>query len=79
MIKYIELAFIYHHFYEARMRLGGGRDDFSEWLELALEETELAGKIRSIDPFMNTLEEIRARLIQEVERELQRDMEAIEP
>ena len=78
-IKYIEPAAIYYHFYEARMRLGGGRDDFSEWLESALEETELAGKIRSIDPFMNTLEEIRARLIQEVEQELQRDMEAIEP
>jgi hypothetical protein len=78
-IKYIEPASIYYHFYEARMRLGSGRDDFSEWLEAALGEEELAGKIRGIDPFMNSLEEIRGRMIQEVERELQRDMEAILP
>jgi hypothetical protein len=78
-IRYIEPASLYYHFYEARTRLGNGRDDFSEWLEGALGEAELATKIRGIDPFMNSLEEIRVRMIQEVEVELQRDMEAIEP
>jgi len=78
-IKYIEPASIYYHFYAARMRLGNGRDDFSEWLEAALGETELAGTIRAIDPFMNSLGEIRGRIIREVEQELQRDMEAIVP
>jgi hypothetical protein len=76
-IKYIEPASIYYHFYEARIRLDEGRDDFSQWLEDVLKETELAASIRAIDPFMNNLEEIRDRLIQEVEQELKRDMEAI--
>ena len=52
------------------MRLNNGRDDFSEWLGAALGEKELAGKIRALDAFMNSLEEIRAHMIQEVAPEI---------
>ena len=75
-IKYIDTASIYHHFYEAKMRLKG-TDDFSAWIEGALEKKELADKIRAIDPFMHTLEEIRQHIFEAVEGEVEREMEII--
>lgn len=74
-VKSIDSASIYYHFYEARMRLGSGQDDFSQWINDVLGNSSLAQKIRDIDPFMNQLEDIREYLIDAVERELRIDME----
>ncbi len=76
-IKYVDTNSIYYHFYEARLRLGGAADDFSVWLEDSLGKTELAGRIRSIDPFMHSVEGIRGHLVAEMEEELRRDMEVV--
>jgi hypothetical protein len=76
-IKYLEPASIYYHFYEARVRLGSRQDDFSQWMDDVLGETALAEKIRAIDPFMNSLGDIKEHLIQEVEQELRADMETV--
>lgn len=76
-IKYIDVDSIYFHFYEARVRLGGGTDDFSMWIETTLKKKELAEKIRNIDPFMHSTEEIREHLIEMVEREVKEDMEGM--
>ncbi len=77
-IKFIDTGCIYYHFYEARMRLGGGIDDFSRWIEDAFEKKELANKIRGIDPFMHNIEEIRGHLLEAVEEEVRKDMEIID-
>ncbi len=77
-IKFIDTGCIYYHFYEARMRLGGGIDDFSRWIEDAFEKKELANKIRGIDPFMHNIEEIREHLLEAVEEEVRKDMEVID-
>ncbi|NWF75531.1 MAG: hypothetical protein HXY53_02990 [Nitrospirae bacterium] len=77
-IKFIDTGCIYYHFYEARMRLGGGIDDFSRWIEDAFEKKELAHKIRGIDPFMHNIEEIREHLLKAVEEEVRKDMEVID-
>jgi hypothetical protein len=76
-IKYLEEDCIYYHFYEARIRLGWGSDDFSRWFEDALGEKDLAGKIRAIDPLMYTVEQIRTFITGLVEEEVRRDMEVI--
>jgi hypothetical protein len=76
-IKYVDSNSIYYHFYEARMRLGSGVDDFSRWLEESLGKKELASKIRSIDPFMHNVEGIREHLVEEIEKELRKDMEEV--
>lgn len=76
-IRYVDSNSIYYHFYEARMRLRSSADDFSLWLEDSLGKSELAGRIRSIDPFMHSVEGIREHLLEEMERELRRDMEVI--
>lgn len=76
-IRYVDMGSIYYHFYEARMRLGGGVDDFSAWVDNVLGKKDLAERIRSIDIFMHSAEGIREHIIQEVEAEVKRDMEII--
>lgn len=76
-IKYIDVGSIYYHFYEARIRLRSGIDDFSKWIEDAFGKKELAERIRVIDPFMHNLEEIRNHIVEAVEREVKADMEGI--
>jgi len=77
-MRYINTASIYYHFYEARIRLGGGIDDFSRWVEDVFGKKELANRIRSIDPFMHSLEDIKKHIIEEVEEEVRKDMEVID-
>ncbi len=77
-IKYVDPASIYYHFYEARMRLGGGVDDFSTWIETSLNKQNLGERIRAIDPFMHTLDGIREHIVSLVEEEARHDMEVLE-
>ena len=74
-IKYIDLPSLYYHFYEARIRLGSGADDFSRWIGSALGKADLAEKIRTIDPLMHTLEGMREHLLELVDNEVRKDME----
>ncbi|MBM4146124.1 MAG: hypothetical protein FJ240_07595 [Nitrospira sp.] len=74
-IRYAELESIYYHFYEARLRPPVEVDDFSHWFGDALNKTGLADRIRSIDPFMHSLEAARQHIIELVEDELKNDME----
>lgn len=76
-IRFIDSGSLYYHFYEARSRLGRGRDDFSAWFEEALGNKELVEKIKAIDPFMHTIEGIRGHIIAAVEEAVKKDMEVI--
>jgi len=78
-IKYVDAACIYYHFFEARMRLGSGKDDFSSWMDETLGKTELALRVRGIDPFMHSLEDIRRHVIDMVEEVVRKDMEVLAP
>jgi hypothetical protein len=55
---------VYYHLVEARRRLGGGDNDLARWLERGLGLTELAGRVRALNPYTASLERTRARLIQ---------------
>jgi hypothetical protein len=74
-IKYVDSGCIYYHFYEARKRLGATVDDFTAWLEGALDKKALASRIRAIDPFMHSIEGLREHIATLVEEELKQDME----
>ncbi|MFH1701894.1 MAG: DUF5752 family protein [Nitrospirota bacterium] len=77
-IKYVDDSSIYYHYFEARIRLGSGIDDFSRWIEDAFGKKDLAEKIRSIDPFMHDLEGIRKHIAEAVEEEVKKDMEVVD-
>jgi hypothetical protein len=74
-MRFVDSGCIYYHFYEARMRVPGGTDDFSRWVDEVLGKRELAEKIRGIDPFMHNTEEIRTHIAGIVMEEVNRDME----
>jgi hypothetical protein len=74
-IRYIDLESIYFHFYEARIRPPEEVDDFSHWFGDTLNKKGLADRIRSIDPFMHSLEAARQHIIELAEDELKNDME----
>ncbi|MGZ3493482.1 MAG: DUF5752 family protein [Thermodesulfobacteriota bacterium] len=76
-IKYIDVPSVYYHFYEGRMRLRRGIDDFSKWIEDGLGRKDLAAKIRSIDPLMHTLDGIREHITEMLEEEVKKDMEVM--
>lgn len=77
-IKFVDAGSIYYHFFEAQIRLGGGIDDFSRWIEDVFGKKDLAEKIRSIDPFMHDLEGIRNHIAEAVEEEVKKDMEVVD-
>ncbi len=74
-LKYVDRGCVYFHFYEARSRINAETDDFSKWFEEGLGKVGLARKVRSIDPFMHSIEGIREIISDLVERELKSDME----
>jgi len=77
-IKYIDAGCIYYHFYEARVRLGSGVDDFSAWIQNVLLKKDLADRVRAIDPLMHSVEGIREHIIEAVEEAVKKGMEVIE-
>jgi hypothetical protein len=76
-IRNIDHVSIYFHFYDARIRLGSGVDDFSKWIDEVLENKELADKIRSIDPFMHSIEGIREHIMNFVEESVSAEMKSL--
>lgn len=78
-MRHVDAGSIYYHYYEARMRLGEGVDDFSAWIDTGLNKAGLAESISSIDPFMHDVEGIRSHIIEAVEEEVKRNMEEVLP
>jgi len=54
---------IYYHMLEARLRLHKYGDDFSQWIEDCLGLTDLAERIRRIDPYFSTLNDVRKQIL----------------
>lgn len=73
--RYIDVESIYYHFYEARIRLGKGVDDFSKWVETSTGDAALVERLRSIDIFMHNLESVRGMIVAIVEETVKREME----
>lgn len=72
-IRHVDPGSIYYRFCEAGVRHGA--DDFSTWFEDVLEKKDLAEAIRSIDPFMHTIEGIRERIVEAVGKRIRKDTE----
>lgn len=64
-LQNVSLQSIYYHVFEAR--LGKKIPDFATWLSSPLNENELAREFRRLDPYTQTLENLRQTLIKLVE------------
>lgn len=60
------------HFVTSRLRLHLRTNDFSVWLSRELGLVSLANKVDQIDIYTNTLDSARAKIINLIERELER-------
>lgn len=65
---------LYFHFYEARkIKKEKEHDDFSQWVEDNFDRKELVRKIREIDFYFFSVEEIRKKLINILDEDLKKD------
>lgn len=69
-LREVDQSSIYFHFYEARLRLGKERDDFSQYVDECLECPGLASRIKSMDPYMYSTEVLREKIIRLIEEVL---------
>ncbi len=59
----VDISAIYYHMFEARIRLDRRESDFSIWLQKGLGLPELAEKVRTLHPYLGSLERLRSRLL----------------
>lgn len=64
----ISIHSIYFHFFESRLKLEKGTNDFSAWMDKALGEEELASEIAGLDPYTYTMEGLREKLIEIIKK-----------
>lgn len=59
----VEVSAIYFHMFEARQRLKREESDFSAWIRQSLDLPDLADKLRTINPYLGSLERVRSALL----------------
>ena len=69
----VEVSAIYFHVFESRHRLKHEESDFSAWIEQSLEMPELADKLRTINPYLGSLERVRSALLNVCDQFLSRE------
>lgn len=62
-LKKVSIGSLYNHVFEARLRPPLGVNDFSNWLATALDEKKLASKIDKLDPYTQTMEGLRSKIM----------------
>ncbi len=63
-LKDVDVSVIYFHVFEAELRMGKGHSDFAIWLETSVGQGALAERLDAIDPYLLSLEEIRAQILE---------------
>lgn len=72
-LKQISIHSLYFHIFTGKLHEPLGVNDFSDWLIKNLNETDLARQIDKLDPYTQTMEGLRQRLIQLVERRIKKE------
>jgi len=70
-VERVGLGSLSFHFFDARLHLERGENDFSEWLKTTHGEPELARQIARLDPYTYTLDGLRKEVVRLVRRRLQ--------
>jgi hypothetical protein len=75
-LKRVSISSLYLHIFEARLRPPLGVNDFSDWFRRELGEETLADRVQRMDPYTQTLEGLRARILEMVEKRLEEQSRA---
>jgi len=60
----LSLSSLYYHFHEARLRVSGDEsDDFSRWIEGQFGPQPIVQRLRQIDFYFYSLEDLRVRIV----------------
>lgn len=78
-LQKVSIRSLYYHIFEARLRLGRGTNDFSCWIEEQLGLPKLAAEISAFDPYDQSLEVLRTRLLLRVRAALAQPAAAAPP
>lgn len=70
ILREVTINTLYYHIFESRIRLQKPVNDFSIWFNDCLGEHDLANKIASLDPYYYTLNNLRATIIQLIEKRI---------
>ncbi len=70
-LQKVSVHSLYFHIFEARLRLERRTNDFSMWFEDSLGEHALAQEVSNLDPYTHTLEGLRARICQMVQKRIE--------
>ena len=70
VLSKITLDSIYFHIFEARLRIEKQANDFSLWIEASIGDKNLAKEISNLDPYTRTLEDLRKKIIQIIEKRI---------
>jgi len=68
-LQRVDLNSIYYHLVEYRIREENVTNDFSQWIRDSFQKESLASAIEKIDPYFNTLEKCRQKMIELLGRE----------
>jgi len=66
----VSLRSVYYHFLEARLHIGRKTNDFSLWLAQTLGEGQLAADIERIDFSISTLEDVKNKMLELLDKRL---------
>ncbi|HBA61325.1 MAG TPA: hypothetical protein DCZ92_11020 [Elusimicrobia bacterium] len=70
-LRTVSVSSLYLHVFEARLRPPYGVDDFSHWFRLNFGDENVGREISRLDPYSYTLEGLRQRIIQIIEKRVQ--------
>jgi hypothetical protein len=72
-LKKVSIHSLYFHVFTGRLRQPVGVNDFSDWLTHEIGEEDLARQIDKLDPYTQTMEGLRQRLIHLIDRRLAKE------
>jgi len=62
-ISAVDASSIYFHVFEAHLRLEREENDFSAWIRSGLNMPDMADRIKSLNPYLGSLERLRSGLL----------------
>jgi hypothetical protein len=69
-ISEVDVSVIYFHVFESHLRLQREENDFSAWIRNGLKLSELADRMRALNPYLGSLERLRSSLLNMCDEQL---------